>query len=48
MENEIRANVLVVKRFVREVVGCTCSDEVFKRVDVKAGGYAVRSCSADY
>ena len=48
MENERKVNVPVVKRFVREVVGCTCSDEVFNRVDVKPGSSAIRSCSADY
>ena len=48
MENERKVNVPVVKRFVREVVGCTCPDEVFKRVEVKPGSSAIRSCSADY
>jgi hypothetical protein len=48
MENERKVNVPVVKRFVREIVGCTCSDEVFKRVEVKARSSAVKSCSADY
>ena len=48
MENERKLNVPIVKRFVREVIGCTCSDEVFKRVDIKQGGSAIRSCSADY
>ena len=41
-------NLPAIKRFVREVVGCTCPDEVFERVDVKSGSSAVRSCSADY
>jgi hypothetical protein len=48
MEDERKVNVPVVKRFVREVVGCTCPDEVFNRVEVKPGGSAIRSCSADY
>jgi hypothetical protein len=48
MENERKVNVPVVKRFVREVVGCTCPEEVFKRVEVKPGSSAIRSCSADY
>jgi hypothetical protein len=48
MENERKVNVPVVKRFVGEVVGCTCSDEVFKQVEVKAGSSAIKSCSADY
>ena len=48
MDNERKVNVPVVKRFVREVVGCTCPDEVFKRVEVKPESSAIRSCSADY
>jgi hypothetical protein len=48
MEDERKVSVPVVKRFVREVVGCTCSDEVFKRVEVKLGSSAIRSCAADY
>ena len=48
MQNERKVNVPVVKRFVREVVGCTCPDEVFKQVEVKTGSSAIRSCSADY
>ena len=48
MKNERRVNLPVVKRFVREVVGCTCPDEVFNRVEVKPGSSAIRSCSADY
>jgi hypothetical protein len=48
MENERKVNVPVVKCFVREVLGCTCSDEVFKQVKVKAGSSAVKSCSTDY
>jgi hypothetical protein len=48
IEDERKVNVAVVKRFVREIVGCTCSDEVFNRVEVKLGSSAIRSCSADY
>ena len=48
MAEERRVNVPVLKRFVREVVGCTCPDEVFKRVEVKMGSTAIRSCGADY
>jgi hypothetical protein len=48
MENERKVNVQVVKRFVREVAGCTCPDEVFRRVEIKPGSSAIRSCSADY
>ena len=42
------ANVPAVIRFVREVVGCNCPDEVFQRVEVRRGSVAVKSCSADY
>jgi hypothetical protein len=48
LENERKINVPVVKRFVREVVGCNCPDEVFKRVEVKLGSSAIKSCSTDY
>jgi hypothetical protein len=48
MGNQRKVNLPVVKRFVREVVGCNCPDEVFKRVEVKAGSSAITSCSADY
>jgi hypothetical protein len=48
MEHERKVNVPLVKRFVREVLGCTCSDEGFKLVEVKAGSSAVKSCAADY
>ena len=48
MENERTVKVPVVKRFVREVLGCNCPDEVFERVKVKSGSSAVKSCSAEY
>jgi hypothetical protein len=48
VERQEQVNVPVVKRFVREVVGCTCPDEVFKRVEVQRGSSALRSCAADY
>jgi hypothetical protein len=40
--------VPVVKRFVREVLGCSCQDEVFKQVEIKLGSSVIRSCSTDY
>jgi hypothetical protein len=40
--------VAAVKRFVREVLGCTCPDEVFERVSVEPGSQAIKSCAADY
>jgi hypothetical protein len=48
MRNERKLNVQVTKRFVREVVGCNCPDEVFQRLQVKPGSSAITSCSADY
>jgi hypothetical protein len=48
MQSERKINVAVVKRFVREVVGCNCPEEVFKRLEVTPGSSAIRSCSADY
>ena len=47
MENERLANVPVVTKFVREVIGCDCPDEIFRRVEVRAGSTAVKSCPAD-
>ena len=48
MENEKLANVPVVTKFVREVIGCDCPDEIFRRVEVRSGSTAVKSCPADY
>ena len=48
MGNERLANVAAVARFVRQVIGCNCPDEVFQRVEVRRGSIAVRSCHADY
>jgi hypothetical protein len=48
MENERTVNVPVVKRFVREVLGRNCPDEVFERVKVTSGSSAVKSCSTEY
>ena len=48
METEGLANVPMVTRFVREVVGRNRPDEVFQRVEVRRGSIAVKSCPADY
>jgi hypothetical protein len=48
METEQKANVPVITRFVREVLGCNCPDEVFRRIELQRGSFAVKSCSADY
>ena len=36
-----------VTRFVREVIGCNCPDEVFRHIEVQRGSSALRTCSAD-
>jgi hypothetical protein len=41
MAEEQTANVPVVTRFVREVIGCNCPDEVFRRIEVQWGGAAI-------
>jgi hypothetical protein len=38
----------MVTRFVREIIGCKCPDEVFRHVEVSRGSTAVKSCPADY
>jgi hypothetical protein len=48
MGSEMAVNVPAVTRFVREVLGCGCPDEVFQNLEVRRGSVAVRSCSADY
>jgi hypothetical protein len=48
MENESLASVVVITRFVREVLGCDCPDEVFRHVAVRRGSAAVKSCPVDY
>ena len=48
MANEQLANVPVVTRFVREVIGCDCPAEVFRHIEVTRGSTAVKSCPADY
>jgi hypothetical protein len=47
MGNEPVPDVSVVTRFVREVIGCNCPDEVFRRIEVQRGSSAVKACSAD-
>jgi hypothetical protein len=36
-----------VTRFVREVIGCNCPDEVFRHIEIQCGSSAIRACSAD-
>ena len=48
VENESLASVAAVTRFVREVIGCDCPDEVFRHVEVLRGSSVVKSCPADY
>jgi hypothetical protein len=42
-----RIHVPTLTRFIREVLGCNCPDEVFRRVEAQTGSRAVKSCSAD-
>lgn len=46
--NEKSINVPAITRFVREILGCNCPDEVFRRVELQHGSTAVKSCPADY
>lgn len=47
MGQESVPNVQVVTRFVREVIGCNCPDEVFRHIEIQRGSSAVKACSAD-
>ncbi len=47
MEKNTSVNIPEVTRFVREVIGCNCPDEVFERIEVRRGSSAVQSCSVD-
>ncbi len=47
MGKEPAPNVPAVIRFVREVIGCNCPDEVFRNIEVQRGSSAVKACSAD-
>jgi len=48
VENESLASVAVITRFVREVLGCECPDEVFLHVEVGRGSTVVKSIPVDY
>ncbi len=41
------AAITRIIRFVREVLGCNCPDEVFRRIELQRGSSAVKSCSGD-
>ena len=47
MGKEPVPNVPAVTRFVREVIGCNCPDEVFRHVEIQRGSSAVKACSTD-
>jgi hypothetical protein len=47
MGKEPIPNVPVVTKFVREVIGCNCLDEVFRHIEIQRGSSAVKACSAD-
>ncbi len=47
MGKELAPNVPVVTRFLREVIGCNCPDEAFRRIEIQRGSSAVNSCSAE-
>ena len=47
MGKESLPNVQAVTKFVREVIGCNCPDEVFRYVEIQRGSSAVKACSAD-
>ncbi len=47
MDKEGAANVPAVTRFVREVLGCHCPEEVFRQIEVQRGSSAIKSCPAD-
>ena len=40
-------NIPAVTRFVREVIGCNCPDEVFHQIEVQRGSSAIKTCSVD-
>jgi hypothetical protein len=47
MGKEPVPDVPAVTRFVREVIGCNCPDEVFQHIEGQRGSSAVKACSAD-
>jgi hypothetical protein len=48
MGKEPIPNIPAVTRFVREVMGCNCPDEVFCHIEVQRGSSAITTCSADW
>jgi len=48
MKDKRSINIPTVTRFVREVLGCNCPDEVFREVEIQRGSPAVKSLAADY
>lgn len=47
MGKEPVPDIPAVTRFVREVIGCNCPDDVFRHIEVQRGSSAVKSCSTD-
>ncbi len=47
MGKESVPNVQAVTKFVRDVIGCNCPDEVFRHIEIQRGSSAVKACSAD-
>ena len=47
MGKEPVPDVPAVTRFVREVIGCNCPDEVFRHIAIQRGSSAVKACSTD-
>ena len=47
MGKEPIPNIPAVTKFVREIIGCNCPDEVFRTIEVQRGSSAVETCSAD-
>jgi hypothetical protein len=47
MGKELIPDVAAVTRFVREVIGCNCPDEVFRHIEIQRGSSAVKACSVD-
>src|SRR5512139_771544 len=47
MGKESVPDAATVTRFVREVIGCNCPDEVFRRIEIQRGSSAVKACSAN-
>ncbi len=47
MGKESVPNVQAVTRFVREVIGCNCPDEVFRHIEIQRRSSAVKACPTD-